>query len=74
MFKYQRANEGERVVSTSYKITGLDKDMDYEFRVAAENRGGIGAYSETSSQVRTIQPEGRCNSYMFCQMVYFDKV
>ena len=57
-FKWIRANEGERILDTSYRVTGLHGDLDYEFRVAAENRGGIGPYSELSMPVRALDPQG----------------
>ena len=58
-FRYTRANEGERVMGHSYKVTGLDADDEYEFRVAAENRAGSGPWSEVTLPVRTTQPEGK---------------
>ncbi|ELT96023.1 hypothetical protein CAPTEDRAFT_39154, partial [Capitella teleta] len=41
-FKWIRANDLEKVIDSSYKVSGLQEDFEYEFRVAAENRGGIG--------------------------------
>lgn len=57
-FKWVRANEGERILDTSYRITGLHSELDYVFRVAAENRAGIGPYSEASLPVRALDPKG----------------
>jgi len=56
-FKWLKANEGDRTIDNSYRVTGLHTDMDYEFRVAAENRAGIGAYSESTLPVRAKSPE-----------------
>ena len=58
-FKWQRANEGDRTLETSYKVTGLHSDLDYEFRVAAENRAGVGSYSDTTLPVRAVDPVGK---------------
>ena len=56
-YKWLKANPGERTLDTTYKVTGLDADLEYEFRVGAENKGGIGAYSETTLPVRAQDPE-----------------
>lgn len=57
-FKWIRANEGERVLETYYKVTGLHDDLEYEFRIAAENKGGIGPFSEVTMSVKAKDPEG----------------
>jgi len=51
--KWMRANEVTSISDTYYKIGGLHEDIEYEFRVAAENRAGLGPYSEVSSPVKT---------------------
>ena len=45
--KWNRANK-DTVSKTSYTVTGLKKDTIYEFRVAAENKAGVGPASEPS--------------------------
>ena len=47
-FKWQQANMGERVTEPSYKVTGLEEDHEYEFRIAAENKAGVGEFSEST--------------------------
>lgn len=58
-FKWQRANEGERVLETTYKVTGLHGDTEYEFRVAAENKAGVGPYSETTLPLQVKEIVGK---------------
>ena len=57
-FKWTRANEGEKTSETYYKIVGLREDVDYEFRVAAENRAGPGPYSDVSTPIRAYEHKG----------------
>ncbi|CAH1802736.1 unnamed protein product, partial [Owenia fusiformis] len=40
------------------KATGLNEGMDYEFRVAAENKAGIGKYSPPSKPFKAKDPWG----------------
>jgi len=56
--KWIRANEVTSISDTYFKIGGLHEDIDYEFRVAAENRAGLGPYSEVSSPVKTYVHKG----------------
>ena len=56
--RWTRANEGDRSRETTYKVTGLHTDYEYEFRVAAENRAGVGAFSDASRPVFTRQHQG----------------
>ena len=56
--KWIRANEVTPISDTYFKIGGLHEDIDYEFRVAAENTAGLGPYSEVSSPVKTYVHKG----------------
>ena len=41
-----RATEVTPVSDTYFNVTGLHEGIDYAFRVAAENRAGLGSYSD----------------------------
>ena len=57
-YKWERANEGERVLETTYKVTGLRSDTEYEFRVGAENKAGVGPWSEATMPLQVKEPVG----------------
>jgi len=46
-FKWKRATDSI-IPSTTHVVKGLDEGIKYEFRVAAENRAGVGPASEGS--------------------------
>ena len=46
--KWQVANKGEKTPDTNYLVTRLDEEVDYEFRIAAENKAGAGPPSDPS--------------------------
>ena len=66
-FKWICANDGDRTMDKTYKVTGLHSDMDYEFRVAAENKAGVGSFSEITLPVRAVDPIGE---FYHNQIVY----
>ena len=45
--KWIKANK-ETVSATIYTVSGLKKDAIYEFRIAAENKAGVGPASDPS--------------------------
>ena len=48
-------SEQDQVPSTSHTLTQqLNEDTFYEFRVAAENKAGLGPYSDISERVKTL--------------------
>ena len=61
-FKWVVANEGEIVTDTSYKVTDLKDNTNYDFRVAATNKAGVGEYTETDRPVKVKEPIGEYNT------------
>ena len=45
-FKWLQANKDETVPDTKYNVMKLEPDQIYEFRIAAENKAGVGPASE----------------------------
>lgn len=52
--KWIQANIGERVIEPMYKVTGLEEDYEYEFRISAENKAGVGEFSEVTSPTKAV--------------------
>ena len=50
-FKWVKANE-DHIPVTEYTVKGLKKDNNYEFRISAENRAGVGPASEPTAPVK----------------------
>jgi len=50
-FKWKRATESV-ISQTTHVVKGLDENVKYEFRVAAENRAGVGPPSDGSLAVK----------------------
>ena len=57
LFKWKRAN-ADNVAETEFTVKGLKENTVYEFRVAAENKAGTGAYSEATSPVKAEEIVG----------------
>ena len=51
-FKWKRANPSDTVPVCRYSVKGLQEKQVYEFRVAAENRAGVGPSSEATMPVK----------------------
>jgi titin len=49
--KWVRANE-ETVPDTSYTVKGLKEGLEYEFRVSAENKAGVGPASDPTDSIK----------------------
>ena len=49
----------ENIPKTTGTVTGLKKDKMYEFRVAAENKAGVGPYSDPTAPVQAKEHIGR---------------
>ena len=63
-FKWKRATESV-VASTTYVVKGLEENIKYEFRVAAENRAGVGPPSEGSLAVKLENAMGKSSLRSF---------
>ena len=50
-FKWQPATK-DQIDKLQYTIKGLTKDTTYEFRVAAENKAGVGPASDPTAPVQ----------------------
>ena len=51
-YRWELVNPTERISETTYTVTGLQPDTDYEFRVLAENKVGVSAPSPTSRSAK----------------------
>ena len=56
-----RVNIAESVTSLTFVVRGLKTDENYEFRVAAENKAGIGPASDPTSPTRAKTPIRKSN-------------
>ena len=54
-FKWQAANDMEKVTSCKYTVCRLSEGTQYEFRVAAQNKAGTGEYT---GDTQTCLPTG----------------
>lgn len=52
------ASSGVKVPNTSYMMKDLVEGTDYEFRVAAENKAGVGPMSPPSMPITAREPVG----------------
>lgn len=48
----------EKLLETKYTAKGLKDSELYEFRVAAENKAGVGPYSDNSKQAKASEVQG----------------
>jgi titin len=51
---WKKYESTEPIPQTSHKISGLKEDTLYEFRVAAENKAGVGPFSDPSEPCKTL--------------------
>jgi len=54
-FRWIRVNK-EPIPGLSFSITDLLEGNEYEFRVAAENKAGLGEFSATSPKITAKNP------------------
>ena len=57
--KWTRATK-DTISKTSYTVTGLTANSTYEFRLAAENKAGVGPPSEPSQPVAAKETVCKC--------------
>ena len=57
-FQWLPAGEADAVLGTRYVVRGLSENIAYKFRVAAQNRAGVGPFSECVVPVKATEPVG----------------
>ena len=67
-FKWTRANDHETVDQLRYTVRNLKEDLVYEFRVAAENKAGVGEFSQATGPTRA---EERVGEQLICSLAHF---
>ena len=55
-FKWIQANPDEKVPETKYTMKQLKEDQIYEFRIAAENKAGVGPVSDPTAPIQVKEP------------------
>ena len=60
-YRWDVVNSLEKVTGTRYTVRNLMDETDYEFRVSAENRAGLGPASEPSRSAKY----GTCEEWFF---------
>ena len=65
-FKWVKAN-ADNVPALEYTVKGLKKDTNYEFRISAENRAGVGPASEPTAPVKAKEIIGNQRFYLMVQ-------
>lgn len=58
-FRWLKANETQTVMETTFSVTGLKEGSQLEFRVAAQNKAGVGEASEPTKPVKVEAPLGK---------------
>lgn len=56
--RWNRANSSP-VTETTFSVADLKEGSEYEFRVSAENKAGVGPASEPSKSVKVEKPLGK---------------
>lgn len=56
-FKHKKASK-KLIPDLKFKVSDLMDDMTYEFRVAAENKAGVGPFSSGSAPIKASVPLG----------------
>ena len=67
-YNWLRANETTTVPDTTFSVTNLRENAEYEFRVSAENKAGVGPASPPTAPVRVIEPIGKLRLHQQLQL------
>ena len=74
-FKWLLANDTDTVTQPKYTVRHLKENMEYEFRVAAVNKAGVGDYAQCATPITVREPVGTCRSvsvkYLFDKSHFF---
>ncbi|KAH9498303.1 hypothetical protein Btru_006488 [Bulinus truncatus] len=54
-YQWIHANETLTVPDTTFSVTGLKENKEYEFRVSAENKAGLGEASKATQPVKVVK-------------------
>ena len=68
-FKWKRSTEN-MIPTTTHVVKGLEEGVNYEFRVAAENRAGVGPPSEGSLAAKLEDAMGLSSLITYCIPFY----
>lgn len=60
--RFERINQN-LVPGFSFVVTGLKEDMEYQFRVRAENAAGVSEPSRSSQPIKAADPVGTKRNY-----------
>ena len=75
--KWTRAST-DLVSGTDFTVRGLKSDSAYEFRVAAQNKAGVGEFSDSSKSAKAVEQIGTVINLLVssCQKLFenFDHV
>lgn len=70
--RWVQASQNIKIPETSYKVTELMEGAEYEFRVMAENKAGLGPPSSPSQPVAAKDPIGE-HSISLSSVVGFER-
>ena len=68
-FKWIQANPDEKVPETKYTVKKLDADQIYEFRIAAENKAGLGPASDPTAPTQVRERVGLYLIYSYLTFI-----
>ena len=67
-FHWLPAGDGDTVLGTRYVVRGLSENTAYKFRVAAQNKAGVGPFSECALPVKATEPVGTLTPDHHCTL------